>query len=182
MMTIRMLGTPMMAALALGLVTLACGCEQRRDDDAGRLPADRPVNDATRPSEDPTLAERQNDMAERAEKTTDQAAEEAKKVGDERTTVNDPSIKAIAMARCDREEKCQNLGTDRKFASREACLTEIQEDLSDDLKLSECPGGIVQKELDECLAEIRSEDCKNPIDKLERLAACRTTDMCKAIN
>jgi hypothetical protein len=180
MMTIRTIRTPLMAALALGAVSLA-GCEQRRTDDVGTRPADRTVNDSTRPNE-PTFADRKNDAADRADEATEETAENAKKIADEKTTVNAPSIKAIAMARCDREEVCKNLGADRKFASREACLAEIQEDMSDDLKLSECPGGIVQKELDECLAEIRNEDCKNPIDKLERLAACRTSDMCKAIN
>jgi hypothetical protein len=39
----------------------------------------------------------------------------------------------------------------------------------------------VEKELDECLEEIRNEDCGNPFDTLGRLAACRENDICKAM-
>ena len=168
MTTIRTL-----TVLALGAVSLAAfGCEQRRDE-----PPVRPA-DMTRPTDKslPERADREKDIAaDRADKKVDANA-------DEKTTANNPSIKAIAMARCDREATCENIGADKKFSTRDACMTDLLEDLNDELKMSECPGGIVQKELDECLAEIKNENCKNPIDKLERLAACRTSDMCKAIN
>lgn len=58
------------------------------------------------------------------------------------------------------------------------CGLKLRADMGEDLNTQECPNGIDQKELEERLTEIRSESCNNPIDKIERLAACRTSDLC----
>lgn len=91
---------------------------------------------------------------------------------------NDSAVARITAARCAREASCNNVGTDKRFTTQETCTQKIQGDLKNDLNAQECPRGIDQKELNECLAEIKSEDCNNPIDKIERLAACRTSDLC----
>jgi hypothetical protein len=52
-------------------------------------------------------------------------------------------------------------------------------DTRDDLNAKDCPGGIDQKELKECLEETSNSDCKNPFDEAGRLAACRTSDLCR---
>jgi hypothetical protein len=38
------------------------------------------------------------------------------------------------------------------------------------------------KELDECLKEIAEYECDNPFDALAKLAACRESDICKALD
>ena len=91
---------------------------------------------------------------------------------------NQQAIAMIANTRCARELRCENIGADKKFASMEVCKTELTDSKRDDLKLSECPGGIDRKELDECVAEIRNEDCSNPLEALERVMACRSSDLC----
>ena len=50
--------------------------------------------------------------------------------------------------------------------------------MKDDLNAKDCPYGVDQKELNECLEAIRKEECNNPLDTISRLAACRTSDMC----
>lgn len=109
-------------------------------------------------------------------------------------TVNEPSTneatavpgtqgqtaEQIAQARCAREVRCGKVGAGKDYASQEACVTKIRADWRDDLNARECPGGVVQKELAECLEEIRNDDCGNPFDSLSRIAACRESDLCKA--
>ena len=173
-----------LTVFTLGAATLATvGCErrieERRDDTAARPvgETERAPTDVTRPTDPVAPVDRTPGL------DTDMRNDKSGAGPiDKKTTANDPTIKAIATARCDREATCNNVGADKKWATRDACLADLGEDLVDELNLSECPGGIVQKELDECLAEIKNESCNNPIDKIERLAACRESDLCKAIN
>jgi hypothetical protein len=94
------------------------------------------------------------------------------------SVANDSAIGRIVAARCERETRCNNVGADRKYASTDVCSQKIRTDMREDLNAKECPHGIDQKELEECLTDIRKEDCNNPIDTISRLAACRTSDMC----
>lgn len=91
---------------------------------------------------------------------------------------NQAAIDRIVAARCAREATCKNVGANKRYESQEACSQKINIDMKDDLKVSECPRGIDQKELNECLEAVQKEDCNNPIDSLNRLAACRTSDLC----
>lgn len=172
-----------LTVFTLGAATLATvGCErrveERRDDTVARPvgETERAPTDVTRPT-DPID---RPGVGDRVDMRNDDKTGEGPI--DKKTTANDPSIRSIATARCDREQTCNNVGADKKWATRDACLADLSEDLVDELNLSECPGGVVQKELDECLAEIKNESCNNPIDKIERFAACRESDLCKAIN
>lgn len=89
------------------------------------------------------------------------------------------AVDKIADARCDREIKCGNVADGKKWSDRAACTSAIQKSLADELNADDCPAGIDVKELDECLHSARNEDCKNPLDKLGRIAACRTSDLCR---
>jgi hypothetical protein len=88
------------------------------------------------------------------------------------------AVKSIVGARCSREARCNNIGADRKYSSAAECNSKLSEDRKDDLNMDDCPRGVSQKELSECLAEIKNEDCNNPLDSLGRLAACRSSDLC----
>lgn len=91
---------------------------------------------------------------------------------------NGTAIERIVAARCEREASCKNVGHDKRFETQATCTAKVRGDMREDLSAKDCPGGIDQKELDECLAAIRKEDCNNPIEMIERLAECRTSDMC----
>ena len=99
---------------------------------------------------------------------------------DKTTVNNEAAIQTLANTRCERETRCNNVGGSKRWASAEACRGDLVAKGRDELRAAECPGGVVQKELQECLAEIRNEDCNNPLDTLGRLAACRSSDLCKA--
>lgn len=85
----------------------------------------------------------------------------------------------IAQARCEQMQRCQKVGADQKHADMSSCLSSVQSDWREDLNSYECPGGFDQKELSECLSEIRNEGCDNPIEKLSSRVACRSSDICK---
>ncbi|MBI2393570.1 MAG: hypothetical protein HYV09_28590 [Deltaproteobacteria bacterium] len=93
----------------------------------------------------------------------------------------DQAINKIVGARCDREMKCGNIGPDKKFSDQNSCMVTVGKDFGDDINADECPAGVDTKELDECLTEARNEDCKNPFDTIGRVAACRTSDICRHV-
>lgn len=84
----------------------------------------------------------------------------------------------IAAARCEREKECGNVGADKTYSSAADCAARIQNDWKDELNSRECPGGINQHELDECVSQIRAEACGNPFDTLARITECTQGQIC----
>jgi hypothetical protein len=84
----------------------------------------------------------------------------------------------IAESRCEREQQCGNIGKDKAYSSSQDCLARIQSDWKDDLNSRTCPGGINQKELSECLGQIRAEACESPFDTLARITECTAAQIC----
>jgi hypothetical protein len=89
------------------------------------------------------------------------------------------ATESIAMSRCQREQTCNNVGDDKKYSSASDCLTRIRADWKEDLNARECPGGVNQKQLDECLTKIRNEDCSSPFDTLSRVSECTAGQICE---
>lgn len=88
------------------------------------------------------------------------------------------AVTDITTARCAREQKCGNIGADKTYSSLDACTNSLTGELQKELNAYDCSGGIVGKELQECLTAIREESCNAPIEKLARIAACRDSDIC----
>lgn len=91
---------------------------------------------------------------------------------------NQSAVGEITSARCTREEKCNNIGQGKKFADRASCEREVHQNTMSDLRESEC-AGVVRKELDECLDEVKNQACGNPIDAIARLTACTRGQLCR---
>jgi len=89
------------------------------------------------------------------------------------------AAESITEARCAREQRCENIGADKKYSSFNDCSDRVRNDWKEDLNARECPGGVEQKELDECLASIRNEDCNSPFDTLARVAECSAAPICR---
>lgn len=88
-------------------------------------------------------------------------------------------VERLAVARCDREQSCNNVGeAHAKYASRDACLAEMRGSLAPELNGYDCPGGIDQGALDRCMAAIHDEGCGRPIDTLSRFDRCRAGNLC----
>jgi hypothetical protein len=95
-------------------------------------------------------------------------------------SVTASAAESIAQSRCEREQRCDNIGGDKKFSSMDDCMARVRTEWKDDLNARECPNGINRPELDECLSEIRSEECSSPLDTLERVAACTAGQICES--
>jgi hypothetical protein len=88
------------------------------------------------------------------------------------------AVSSIATARCDRELKCKNVGTNKTYLTTDECVTKMQNDKRTGLNPDECPQGVNNNDLASCLKAIRDEDCGNPLDQISRLTACRAGGMC----
>jgi hypothetical protein len=88
------------------------------------------------------------------------------------------AAESIAEARCAREDRCTNVGTDKKYSSVQDCLARVRDDWKDDLNARQCPGGTNETQLNECLDSIRHEECSNPFDTLSRLSECTAGQIC----
>lgn len=84
----------------------------------------------------------------------------------------------IAQARCEREQQCGNIGPDKTYTSSQDCSLRIQSDWKDDLNARQCPGGINQEQLKECLQQIGAEACESPFDTLARITECTQGQIC----
>ncbi len=93
---------------------------------------------------------------------------------------NQNAIMQITSARCAFEQRCNNFGADGDYKDMADCEAKVREEWRDDLNAMECPGGVEQDELEECLTEIRNTGCDQPFDNLGRMLACRSSDICKA--
>jgi hypothetical protein len=93
-------------------------------------------------------------------------------------TVDAHIVDRLSSARCDRETTCNNIGAGHKYASREVCMDQIRGDLGNDLNTYNCPRGIDEGAVDQCMGAIRAEDCGHPLDTLSRVEKCRTGAMC----
>ena len=117
-------------------------------------------------------AERQAEAARQAENPTGQSPSASDRLGLTDALTN------IASARCDHEQRCNNIGTGRRYQNVQACRTVVRNTFAEDLNPRDC-ASVDHHELSECMEEIRGEACNNPLDTLQRLAACRTSDMCR---
>ena len=92
--------------------------------------------------------------------------------------VSTRDVAVITKERCDREERCANIGANRKYSTREVCSAQISSDNMNTLTNAACPYGIDSTKLEACLASIREEGCNNPFETLDRYAACRQGALC----
>jgi hypothetical protein len=89
------------------------------------------------------------------------------------------AINEISVARCDREVRCDGVGPEKTYETRDQCIAKLNEAGYEDLDAEACPAGIDSSELGKCLSEIHAERCGAPLDSLERLVACRSPKLCR---
>jgi hypothetical protein len=109
-----------------------------------------------------------DDMQRREEPSTQSATAETRS-----------ATASLTQSRCSREQRCENIGSGKKYSSFADCEAEIGDDWRQDLSVRECTRGVDQAQLDECLSEVRNEDCGNPFDSLGRIAACTQAQICE---
>jgi hypothetical protein len=87
-------------------------------------------------------------------------------------------VDRLAGARCDQEQRCNNIGDGQKFASREVCIEKMRGNIGNDLNAYNCPRGLDSEAIDRCNMAISSEECGHPFDTITRMDKCRTGAIC----
>jgi hypothetical protein len=104
--------------------------------------------------------------------------EHASAMSEARDTEGGSAVESIAEARCARESRCDNIGSDEKYSSMEDCVARVRDDWKGDLDARSCVSGVNETQLNECLGAIRAEECSSPFDTLERVSACTPSQIC----
>jgi hypothetical protein len=87
------------------------------------------------------------------------------------------AVEAIAVARCDREARCDNLGDRKMYSDRAACLNEVRVQVDYDTTEG-CVSGVNQANLAACLDQMKTVECAKPTDQSAPLTACRAGALC----
>lgn len=90
------------------------------------------------------------------------------------------AINTLVDARCGQEQRCNNIGGGKRYESASACQQSVRAGFSDDLVPAECPDAVDRRALAACVKEVGDEGCGPPLDRLARLASCRTLALCPA--
>lgn len=86
---------------------------------------------------------------------------------------------ALTQARCEREQRCDNIGDRKSYSSMDDCLSTVRANWRSDLNEQSCPAGVNQVRLDQCVRSVRDEECGRPFETLDRIATCRSGPMCE---
>ncbi len=84
----------------------------------------------------------------------------------------------LAQAKCRHSAACGEIGQSRKFATREACLSESRGKAENELRLAVCPHGIDGTRLNACVSEVATEACSGIGSGLGRSMSCQTGNLC----
>jgi hypothetical protein len=88
----------------------------------------------------------------------------------------------MAAARCDREQRCNNVGPSREYQNREHCMHVFRTDAANELtKDEDCARGIKSEDLSECSSQLRGRSCSTVGGAFESLGSsmsCSSGELC----
>jgi hypothetical protein len=88
----------------------------------------------------------------------------------------DEAADTLARVQCEREERCERIGTNEPYSSKAACLSALRVHAID--AFGDCAGGVDADSLDDCVEEIRAESCIKTEDPFDRSLPCKTAALC----
>jgi hypothetical protein len=95
-----------------------------------------------------------------------------------RSVSTDETLVRMAKARCEREMLCDHVGRGQVFSDPGACERDLRARANAELLARECPRGIREGHLEDCLSEVRHEACGNPLHTAERIDMCAARMLC----
>jgi hypothetical protein len=84
---------------------------------------------------------------------------------------------AIAAARCDHENACNQIGNGHAYATADACVADFAASTTADLKAHPCASGIDSNVVAKCASMLKQESC-HPLSMLSRMYTCRPANLC----
>jgi hypothetical protein len=88
------------------------------------------------------------------------------------------SAARLADAKCKHAVECNEIGGDRTYATRDACISDNRGKAEDDLRIANCPHGIDSTRLEACLSETAAESCSGFASGFSRSMSCKTSALC----
>ena len=92
------------------------------------------------------------------------------------TQAIDKAIMDLTNARCDRQQRCKNIGPNAKYQNREHCMN-VEGGESRD-KLQGCTHGVDQQDMRQCLTAIENQDCSGMFSGVGEEKSCGMDDLC----
>jgi hypothetical protein len=86
---------------------------------------------------------------------------------------------AIAMARCQREARCGNVGQEKDYETEDDCVTRLEPDTERELEVRECPSSIAPVQLKACMDAIGRQSCDRPLGDLAPIPECSPAVLCQ---
>jgi hypothetical protein len=87
-------------------------------------------------------------------------------------------VREMASARCDHEQACGNIGSRKKYATRDGCIEDTLPVVLREVTSNACPRGIDSDSATGCMAAIRQSACSNKFDRMASVDVCRTQAIC----
>jgi hypothetical protein len=88
------------------------------------------------------------------------------------------SAARLADAKCKHAAECNEIGGDRTYATRDACMSDNLGKAEDDLRIANCPHGVDTTRLQACLSETATESCSGFMSGFSRSMSCKTGSLC----
>jgi hypothetical protein len=89
------------------------------------------------------------------------------------------AVDVLAQARCNRELRCDGIGSGRLYPSPAECLSVMRWDAQQNL--ASCRYDVKGRELYACAGAVDSQPCgllANPLEWFTRLTSCRSDNVC----
>jgi hypothetical protein len=96
--------------------------------------------------------------------------------GGPRATTVELATDDVAAARCAREDRCGNIGADKRFGNPRECLETVAREVVDELDSTHCPDGIAVSALSSCTTETRNDSCGSEADHCRAAKVCVRSD------
>jgi hypothetical protein len=87
-------------------------------------------------------------------------------------------VERLALARCSREQRCNNIGDVQRYPTYQVCVDRVRASVASDLNAYDCPHGIDQNALETCVRSLQTGDCRLSVSRLEQEVACRGRALC----
>jgi hypothetical protein len=88
------------------------------------------------------------------------------------------AVASLAAAECDRKVRCNDIGPDKSFKTRDECITKTTADKAASFNPRVCTHGINETNLNNCVKTIQSQACGNFGDAMKQAEACKTDAIC----
>ncbi|MET0406328.1 MAG: DUF6184 family natural product biosynthesis lipoprotein [Cystobacter sp.] len=89
------------------------------------------------------------------------------------------AVNSAAISTCDRYEECEGFGTDKKYPTRDACISKEKDNWNGRWSVTDCDNRINKDKLQVCLDALESTSCQNILDQANTVfAKCPQSDVC----